>query len=111
MLAECSLQSLLQHLHLLLLPVINQPSPEDSNDKGKSPAGAGQSPVTTALEDCKQVVGIEADDFDMLLSLLEALAAADAGSKAKSGFQVSSSTTCCCCCILGVLTRGCSSAC
>lgn len=68
LLAEGGLQALLQHLHQLLLPVINAPASDSSQEQG-SPGGAPK--------DCKQLLGVEEEDLDMLLAVLEALAAAD----------------------------------
>lgn len=91
MLAEGSLQSLLQHLSRLLLPVITQAS-DSATSSAQAPSGAA------TASDCRQVLGIEAEDLDMLLAVLEALASSGAGTPQQPSCQVSASCLQDCCC-------------
>lgn len=81
LLAEDGLQALLQHLHHLLLPVINRATAD--HNQSQSQGLPAESPA-----DCKQLLGLEQGDLDMLLAILEALAAADASSSSHVRAQV-----------------------
>ena len=95
LLAESGLQSLLQHLHQLLLPIIRSSSgaaEEPSQGQGQGQGqeqGQGQKHGQGSLAlDCKQVLGVEEEDLDLLLAVLETLAAADAASSMHGQTQV-----------------------
>lgn len=80
LLAEGGLQALLQHLHQLLLPVIRAATMDDSQDPCRL--------LPNEKADCKQLLGMEQEDLDMLLAVLEKLAAADATSTSHATAQV-----------------------
>ena len=80
MLAAGALQSLLQHLHQLLLPIIS-PTAAAASGGAVSPGGG-----STASRG-KLVVA--ADNLDILLATLEALASSDAAADRRTSAEVS----------------------
>ena len=81
MLAADGLQSLLQHLHQLLLPII---SPHDATDSGGNTAARGGSTGSGSK------LAVAAENLDILLAILEALASSGAAADSHASVQVSS---------------------
>ena len=83
MLSVGGLQSLLQHLHQLLLPIINptMPLPPTSDSSGSTVPSGGST-------DSKGKLAVAAEDLDILLTILEALAACDAAANSQVSAKV-----------------------
>ena len=79
MLAAGGLQSLLQHLHQLLLPIIAPPDAPDSS--GATAASGGNT-------DGRGKLAVAAENLDILLAILEALASSGASADSHTSIKV-----------------------
>ncbi|KAL0024070.1 hypothetical protein WJX79_002966 [Trebouxia sp. C0005] len=83
MLSVGGLQSLLQHLHQLLLPLINPAMPLPSTSvSGAADSGSSTAP-SGGSTDSKGKLAVAAEDLDILMTILEALAASDAAANSQ----------------------------
>ena len=80
MLAAGALQSLLQHLHHLLLPII-APTAAAAGSGAASPGGGSNA--------SRGKLVVAADNLDILLATLEALASSDAAADSHTSAKVS----------------------
>ena len=88
MLSVGGLQSLLQHLHQLLLPIINPIMPLPSTSVGSAADSSGSMVPSGGSTDSKGKLAVAAEDLDMLLTILEALAASDAAANIQVSAKV-----------------------
>lgn len=88
MLSVGGLQSLLQHLHQLLLPIINPAMPLPSTSvSGAADSGSSTAP-SGGSTDSKGKLAVAAEDLDILMTILEALAASDAAANSQVSAKV-----------------------
>jgi len=88
MLSVGGLQTLLQHLHQLLLPIINPAMPLPSTSVGSVADSSGSTVPSGGSTDSKGKLAVAAEDLDILLTILEALAASDAAADSQVSTKV-----------------------
>ncbi len=88
MLSAGALQTLLQHLHHLLLPIITPSLPPPSTPSSTTAESSGAAASSSDATDNKGKLAVAAEDLDILLAVLEALAPADAAAGSRVSTQV-----------------------
>jgi hypothetical protein len=88
MLSVGGLQSLLQHLHQLLIPIINPTMPLPPTSVSSAADSGGSTVPSGGSTDSKGKLAVAAEDLDILLTILEALAASDAAANSQVSAKV-----------------------